>query len=307
MPRVAVFGPNPLLSITVELRGGGNDIHLHPAGQGVWLSRMAGELGAHPVLCGFLGGESGALLGDLLDRLPGERRLTPTAGASGCYIVDRREGTRRLVADAPAPPPSRHETDALVAATVATALECDLLAICNAFPGDLLPERVYGELATDVRGNGIPVIADLSTPRLDAVLPARPQLVKLNDWELAEYVVGPVEPPERLLAAARRLRAAGAESVLVTRGGEPALWLDGDEPWWIVPPRFEHGMREGCGDTMMGAIAAGLVQGRPLREAIVLGTAAGAANFLRAGLGSGDRATVERLVPQVRLEPYPAG
>ena len=46
---------------------------------------------------------------------------------------------------------------------------------------------------------------------------------------------------------------------------------------------------------------------RPLAEAVVLGTAAGAANFLHAGLGSGDRASVERLAAQAQVGPYPAG
>jgi 1-phosphofructokinase len=151
------------------------------------------------------------------------------------------------------------------------------------------------------------VIADLSSPRLDAVLSAEPDLVKLNDWELAEFVCGPVDPPGLLLSGARRLRDAGARSVLVTRGGEPALWLDGDAPpRLVVPPRLERGMREGCGDTMMGAIAAQLAAGRSLEQAIVMGAGAGAANFLHAGLGTGERSTVEELAGQVRIEPYPA-
>src|SRR4051794_10408815 len=91
-PRVAVFGPHPLLTVALEDRGGADDIHLHAAGQGVWVARMAGQLGADPILCGFVGGESGVPLSALLAELPGERRLTPTAGASGSYVVDRRGG-----------------------------------------------------------------------------------------------------------------------------------------------------------------------------------------------------------------------
>jgi len=307
MARVAVFGPHPLLSITIEARGAGDDIHLHPGGQGVWVGRMIAELGAEPVLCGFIGGETGVVLEGLLDRLPGERRLTATREPSGCLLDDRREGTRRLVAQAMAAPPSRHELDALVGATVAAALGAGILVICNALPGDALPNEVYGTLAADAAANGCRVLVDLSSPRLDTVLGSRPELVKLNDWELAEYVGGPVEPPTQLLAAARRLRAAGARSVLVTRGEQPALWLDGDDaPLLIVPPRFDRGMPEGCGDSMMGAIAAALAQRRSLRDAVILGAAAGASNFLHTGLGTGERATIEALVPQVRVEPYPA-
>ena len=306
MPRVAVFGPNPMLSVTIEARGGADDVHVHAGGQGVWLSRMVAEMDAEPVLCSLVGGETGAVLTGLLAGLPITLRATAAAGANGCYVIDRRDGTRRPVAQSTAPSPSRHELDDLVAGTVASALESDVLAICNAFPGDLLPDEIYGELAADVRANGCPVIADLSSPRLDTVLPAEPDLVKLNDWELAEYVQGPVDPPDLLLAAARRLGEAGARSVLVTRGGEPALWLDGDAPpRLVVPPRLDRGMREGCGDTMMGAIAAQLAAGRTLEDAIVMGAGAGAANFLHAGLGTGRRATAEDLARHVRIVPYP--
>jgi len=307
MPRVAVFGPNPLLSITIEGRGDEDDVHVHAGGQGVWVSRMAAELGADPVLCSLVGGESGAVLGGLLDQTPISLRAVPAAGANGSYVIDRRDGSRRLIAQTQAPAPSRHELDELVAGTVAAALDSDVLAICNALPGDLLPVEVYGALAADVRASACSVIADLSSPRLDAVLSAEPDLVKLNDWELAEFVCGPVDPPDLLLAAARRLRDAGARSVLVTRGGDPALWLDGDAPpRLVVPPRLERGMREGCGDTMMGAIAAQLAAGRSLEQAIVMGAGAGAANFLHTGLGTGERSTVEELAGQVRIAPYPA-
>jgi 1-phosphofructokinase len=78
-----------------------------------------------------------------------------------------------------------------------------------------------------------------------------------------------------------------------------------DEPFEIVPPAFPAGHREGCGDTMMGAIAAAWARGLPLKEALVLGTAAGARNFLRHGLGTGRRAAVEELAGRVVVPPLP--
>jgi 1-phosphofructokinase len=63
-------------------------------------------------------------------------------------------------------------------------------------------------------------------------------------------------------------------------------------------------MREGCGDTMRGALAAALAGGTALPEALRLGAAAGAANFLRHGLGSGRREVAEDLLERVEL--YPA-
>jgi 1-phosphofructokinase len=301
--RVAVFAPHPLLTITVERRGDGDDVHLHAGGQGVWVSRMAAELGAEPVLCGFAGGETGDVLQVLLAPLAGERRLVATTTRSGCYVVDRRDGERRVVGSALAEAPSRHELDDLLSVTTAAALGSRVLVVCNPYPGDLLPLDSYPLLTANARENGVPVIVDLSSPRLDAALEARPDIVKLNDWELAEYVAGPVDGLERRRAAAERLLAAGAGAVIVTRAAEPALVLRGDEAWELVPPRFSHGAREGCGDSMTGALAAALADGTPWERALVIAAAAGAANFLRHGLGSGSRAVVERLVEQVELRP----
>jgi 1-phosphofructokinase len=301
MARVAIFSPNPLLTVTIEARGDGDDIHHHAGGQGVWVARMVGELGARPVLCGFVGGESGAVLEPLLRHMRGERRLVRVSGQSGCYVVDRRGGDRKLIASQLAGPPTRHELDDLFSSTCAAALESDVLVVCNPYPGDALPLEVYGKLVGDVRENGTPVLVDLSTPRLDSALDGKPDLVKLNDWELAEYVVGPVSSPAEMTAAAQRLRDAGAAAVLVTRAEQPAFFLSDEGAFEIVPPHFERGSREGCGDSMMGAIAAVWAGHKPWRESVTAGAAAGAANFLRHGLGTGSRRVVEDLARHVEL------
>jgi 1-phosphofructokinase len=291
-----------MLSVTIESRGEGrDDILCHPAGQGVWLSRMAGELGARPVLCSLLGGETGVLIESLLDRLPGERRMVGTEGASGCYVTDRRSGERRVLAYAFANTPSRHEADELIAATTTVALESDLLAICNPYPGDALPLEAYGSLVENAHAAGVPVIADLSSPRLEWAAAAGADLVKINDWELAAYLEGPVDTPERLRAGAERLLEAGARNVVVTRAGDPALALLDGEAWELIPPKLEAGSREGCGDSMMGAVAAMLSRGREMQEALVLGAAAGAVNFLHHGLGTGSRREVDELAAEVQL------
>jgi 1-phosphofructokinase len=244
-PRVVIFGPHPLLTVTLERHDRiDDDVHLHIGGQGVWVARMAAELGAHPVLCGFVGGESGVVAEALLERLGGERRLVQTSAPTGCYV-----------------------------------------------------------------SNGTPVLVDLSSPRLDSALEGGPDLVKLNDWELAEFVRGPVGSVEEMRSAAASLLDGGAGRVLVTRGGDSAFVFAPSETWELTPPHLEQGAREGCGDSMMGAIAAAWASGAPWTDALLDGAAAGAANFLRHGLGTGARAVVEDLrrgVSLVRVEPVSA-
>jgi 1-phosphofructokinase len=303
--KVAVFGPSPMLSVTIEAltADGGDDIHVHAAGQGVWVARMAAELGADAVLCGFVGGETGAVLQPLLEQLPFALRPIETAVASGAYIHDRRSGERVPVAQSAAMPPSRHEIDDLFSAALAAALDADVLALCGPYPGEALPLEIYGSLVADARDNGTPSIVDLSPPRLDSALEGGPDLVKINDWELAQFVAGPVDSEARMRAAVERLLERGAAAAIVTRAEQPALVVRGDEAWELVPPRFERGAREGCGDSMMGALAACMAAGREWEETLRIGAAAGAANFLRQGLGSAERSVVEELAPRVELRP----
>lgn len=301
--KVAIFGPHPLLSITIEslTPQGGDDIHLHAGGQGVWVARMAAELGATPVLCGFIGGETGTVLRPLLEELPIELRLTKTSGPSCSYLHDRRSGEREPLAMSGGLPPSRHEIDDLFSIAIAAALDADVLALCGAFPAEALPVETYGKLTTDVRANGTPVIVDLSPPRLDSALEGGPDLIKINDWELAKFIAGPVDTDGRMRAAIERVLDAGARAAIITRAEAPALVVRGDEAWELIPPRFERGAREGCGDAMMGALAACMAADLEWEETLKIGAAAGAANFLRNGLGSASRQVVEELASRVEL------
>jgi 1-phosphofructokinase len=303
--KVAVFGPHPMLSITVEqlTSDGGDEIHLHSAGQGVWVARMAAELGATTTLCGFIGGETGTVLRPLLERLPIELRLIETGAESGCYLHDRRSGERKPLAQAASLPPSRHEIDDLFSTTVAAALDAGVLALCGPYPGEALPIEIYGNLVADVRANGTAVVVDLSPPRLDSALEGEPALVKINDWELAKFVSGPVDGEAKMRAAVEKVVERGAGAVIITRAEEPAMVVRGERAWELVPPRFERGSREGCGDSMMGALAACMSQGLEWEEMLRLSAAAGAVNFLRRGLGSGDRSVIDDLARRVELRP----
>ena len=208
---------------------------------------MAAELGAQPILCGFIGGETGTVLRPLLEQMEVELRLVETAEASGGYVHDRRSGEREPIAQSASMPPSRHEIDELFSSTVAAALDSDVLALCGPYSGEALPLEIYGNLVADVKANGTPVIVDLSPPRLDSALEGGPDLVKINDWELASYIEGPVDTEERMRAAAQRLLDAGAGAVIITRAEEPAMVLRGERGLGADPAalraRLARGLR----------------------------------------------------------------
>ncbi len=155
-PGVAVFAPNPLLTVTLEREGEEREsIHFHAGGQGVWVASMALCMGATPVLCSLLGGEPGELLRPLIEKATGApAHLVRSASASGCYVTDRRSGERQLLSMSLSDPPSRHELDELFSLTCAQALACGWLVVTNPLPGESLPLEVYRDLVADARAGG---------------------------------------------------------------------------------------------------------------------------------------------------------
>ena len=224
-----------------------------PAGQGVWVARMAAELGAEATLCGF-------------DRRRDRHRAAAPARPPADRAAPGRDGGRQRQLHArPAqrragadrterqPPPSRHEIDDLFSVTLRRGTGRRRAGPLRPLPGRGLPLELYGNLVADVRDNGTPVVVDLSPPRLDSALEGKPNLVKINDWELARLHRRTGRHRRRYArcrrAAARARRRGGDHHPGRATGARPAR----REAWTLAPPRFERGAREGCGDSMMGA------------------------------------------------------
>ena len=192
---------------------------------------------------------------------------------------------------------SRHELDDLFSTTVSAAMAADVLVVTNPLPGDALPAEFTATssptCAAWAPGPGRPVPTATGRGAGRRARPGEAQRLGTGAVRGGAGRRG-AGPPGRGGATAR----PGAESVIVTRGGLPAFATapDGRE-YEFTPPRFDHGSPEGCGDSMMGGMATGWAQGLPWLDVVTLGMAAGAANFLRHGLGTGVRGMVEQLTP----------
>src|SRR5215216_563017 len=228
-PRVCVFAPAPLLTVTIEKpsadRGDG-EVHLHPGGQGFWIARMLTRLDIDVVLCGALGGETGPILRRLMSDAD-IRVVGVDSGANGAYVHDRRSGKRVQVAAMPAARLSRHAVDDLYGATLVEALRADVTVLSGPEEGvDVLPDDIYRRLTIDIRANGGRVVADLSGRRLAAVVEANVDVLKVSEEELERD--GRLGGAGSVEGAMRELVAAGAGNVIVSHGDERAsALLDG--------------------------------------------------------------------------------
>ena len=298
---LAVFAPSPLVTVTVEKGDGDPEIHFHAGGQGVWVARLAGALGARVTLATPLGGESGRVLSAVLDAPGVAVHAVPIAGANGAYVHDRRSGRRRVVIEVPAPRLRRHEVDDLYGVALADALAARTCCLTGPQHLGVLDSDVYRRLAGDLRRNGVTVIADLTGPALDATLRAGVDVLKLSADELVASGWAAGHDTAAIARSLAELRRAGADTVIASRGRDGALVLAGDRLLELEGLSLTAADPQGSGDSMVAALAVSLAEGRELEEALKLGAAAGALNATRHGLGTGTRAEIEQIAHAIRL------
>ena len=299
-----VFGPAPFVSITVEgtVTGAeGDEVHVHAAGQGVWVARAAARLGARVTLVTTSGGEHGRVLDALLADEPFEVGAVAVSGEGACYVDDRRRGDRERIATRHSDLLSRHELDDLYGRALTGGLSADAAVLCGTGEAERLPADLYRRLAADLRANGIPVVADLSGSFAECALEGGLDVLKMNADEAYEVEGGESVSGSDPVELARRLVGQGADRVVLSRGEEPAFAVDGRAAFELVAPRLETADHRGAGDSMTAALATGLAAGEEWERVLVTAVAAGAANVTRHGLGTSWASEVEALEPRVRL------
>jgi 1-phosphofructokinase len=301
MSDVTIFAPSPILTVTVEDHPAGDEVHVHAGGQGVWQARMLTNLGVSVTLCCALTGEMGPLLRHLIEDEGIGLAPVERPGRGSAYVHDRRGGERKVIADVEGDPLGRHELDELYGIVLREALASGLAILSGPAGEETLPADTYRRLAADIRAGGGQVVADLAGARLQAALAGGVDVLKVSDAELQKDGLLGDESEQSVFSALRRLRDAGARTVIVTRAARPLLLLDSDGLLEVTAPELEVTDTRGAGDSFTAGLCAALARGQSIRDAVVMGAAAGALNVTRHGLGTGDPESIAQLSQAVRV------
>lgn len=302
IPKVAVFSPGILTSITIERDArGGDEVHVHPAGQGYWVARMLVSLGAAPTLCCTCGGELGDLAAGLVD--PGvELRTTRSDGTSGAYIDDRRDGERARVADMPATPLNRHTIDDLIGSTVAAGIDAGIVVLCGSNLHGTMPADMYTSLARNLHGLGVTVVADLSGDELHAAIAGHVDVLKVSHGDLVDSDLSESRKADDLHAAGRKLSESTGATVFLTRASRGTFAYTDGRVLHGSSPRLETIEHRGAGDSFTAAAALAHTLGWTVEDQLRFGAAAAAANVLRHGLGSATHDAVRALTELIEVK-----
>lgn len=307
-PRVSILVPTPLLVVEMTEPAAHrnrseheSDVHLHPGGQGLWVARMAGSLGAEVVVNGPFGGELGSLIRSMLDGMGMQVNAVRYGYGNGGYVYDLRGDDREIQAHMPPPELSRHELDDLYGTAFVDALASDVLVVTGAEPADVVPSSFFGRLIRDTRDAGTPVVADLSGKPALASVDAGVDVLKISHEEIMDLDIVEDETAESLTEAGRMLLERGAGAVVISRAKDPALLVEKNAVREVSAPSITPLDHRGAGDSMTAGISVGLARGLDLVDAVALGASAGALNVARRGLGTGNRTTIEKFARQITV------
>jgi tagatose 6-phosphate kinase len=284
---------NPALDITHDVPGADwagvnrpEQVRDRPGGKGLNVARVLHALGAEVLVLGLAGGAAGDEIRAGLDEAGVPSRFTAIAGPTRrtFTVVDAVRGQSGSFHE-PGPVVTEMEWAALAVA-YESALRGSAAAV---FSGSLptgVPTGAYAELTGLAAAAGVPVLLDTHGEALLQGAAAGPAVVKPNLAELEGATGLRLSGPDgvdyaAVARAARRLRAAGPQAVVVTLG--PAgLWAaTRTTTWRAVPGAPVAGNPVGAGDAVAAGLVQGLVKGQPweerLRHAVALGSAAVAA------------------------------
>jgi len=166
------------------------------------------------------------------------------------------------------------ELDTIAESVLAEAHAADWVVASGSLPPEV-PEDVYARLCRRFGEAGILVAVDTSGPPLVRAVAAGPALVKPNLEELAAATGMAITCVGDVVAAASKLRAAGARAVLASLGADGAVLVDDDGAWYGEAPVAEPRNAVGAGDAMLAGFLAGGGRGEgALVEALAWGAAA---------------------------------
>ena len=303
--RVAIFAPSVWVSVTIEPGPGEHDdIHVHAAGQGIWVARMLHQLGEEPVVCAPVGGEGGEAFEGLTQKWGIDLSPVATQAHTPVHVDDRRSGERQAVARSRPPRLDRHEIDQLYNVTLEAALAAERCVITGRFPKDPLPTSFYRRLGADLSRAGVPLLGDLHGPELAALLEGGPlDLLKVSDGDLVEDgLLADHADEEEVIDVTRELASRGVGIVVVSRADSPTILRSERGVYRGLGPRLDAVDTTGSGDSMTAVLASGRCRGLEDEELLRRSWAAGAANVTRHGLGGASPGLVEGLSERVEIE-----
>lgn len=264
-------------------------------GKGMNAARAVATCGEDVLATGFVGGNNGRLLCELLDADGIAHDFVHVAAETRCCVNVLEPDGRSTEFLEPGRPVSEADVAAMREKIAEVAARADVVTFNGSAPAGA-GEDIYRTLVEVVRAAGKPAILDTSGKLLVGSLAARPTMIKPNTDEICAILGKKPESIDEIVAAAREVHERhGIEKVVVSLGGDGSVMACSEGVFRGRAPKIDVVNPVGSGDTMVGAFAVAMARGMSVEEQLAYAMSCASANCLTASTGHFDMAVADEL------------
>lgn len=271
-------------------------------GKGINVSKCLKNLGETSVAAMILAGQTGNQLKSMLAELEIPVLQVKAEGQSrtNLKIIDpaRKENTD---INEPGPVVSAGLLERLKEKLSQQILQGDIVILSGSLPAGV-DRGLYGEWTQYFRALGACVYLDADGEPMQKGMAAIPYMIKPNNDELAALLGKPALTMEEMLAEGKRLMETGIAEIIISLGGEGALFVSKDGCYHAQGLSVPVKSTVGAGDSVVAAAAFGQVRNLSREERIRLCVAIGAASVMQSGTQPPEADLVWELAKQVVIE-----
>lgn len=277
-----------------------------PGGKGINVSKMVYQLGGESIAVMVTGGYAGEKLESELNKgnITYVSFKTDESTRTNLKIVDVANHTFTDINE-PGPTITEDLLDSIETFFEKELKENDIVVFAGSLPKGVTPD-VYYHWCMLCHEKGVKVILDADQEALKKGILGKPFMIKPNQEELESYFGQRCETDAELAEKAKEILALGVETILISQGKDGCLLVTQHQTVKFDALKVTIKSTVGAGDSMVAAIAYGLVQvgtqnvsDEEFSNIVALGVAASSASIERDGTLMGNKERIYELKEQV--------
>ena len=271
------------------------DTNKFAGGKGINVSRVLKTLGVDSTALGFAGGFPGDFIAQTLKDSDIHTDFVQVDEDTRINVKLKTGQETEVNAQGP------NVTDAQFQSLLNQIKETsdkDTVIVAGSVPKSI-PSDAYAQIAKITRQTGAQLVVDAEKDLVETVLEYQPLFIKPNKDELEVMFNTSVKNDEDVIKYAKQILEKGAQSVIVSLGGDGAIYVDHQQSIKAVNPKGEVINTVGSGDSTVAGMVAGLATGLSVQDAFKQAVASGTATAFDADLAT--KEAIENIKSQVTI------
>ncbi|MBY6180791.1 1-phosphofructokinase [Staphylococcus warneri] len=271
------------------------DTNKFAGGKGINVSRVLKTLGVDSTALGFAGGFPGDFIAQTLK--DSDIHTDFVQVDEDTRINVKLKTGQETEVNAQGPNVTEAQFQSLLNQIKETS-DKDTVIVAGSVPKSI-PSDAYAQIAKITRQTGAQLVVDAEKDLVETVLEYQPLFIKPNKDELEVMFNTSVKNDEDVIKYAKQILEKGAQSVIVSLGGDGAIYVDHQQSIKAVNPKGEVINTVGSGDSTVAGMVAGLATGLSVQDAFKQAVASGTATAFDADLAT--KEAIENIKSQVTI------